>query len=111
MLLQRLQVPLRIISAGRFARHQCPLSNIKIWTIQQASKAEEEYLHLNSGLLSVTVANSYSFYISVYNSLKTFASNLMLFVSSYAPVNGMFTFCRILVSTAWGSLPHSRSSI
>ena len=42
MLLQRLQVPLRIISAGRFARHQCPLSNIKIWTIQQASKAEEE---------------------------------------------------------------------
>ena len=78
MLLQRLQVPLRIISAGQFARHQCPLSNIKRWTIQQASKTGEDSLHLNPGLLSITCSKYCLFCISVYISLRTSTSNMML---------------------------------
>ena len=78
MLLQRLQVPLRIISAGQFARHQCPLSNIKIWTIQQASKAEEDSLHLIPEILPSTFSKYCLFYTSVYITLRTSTSNMML---------------------------------
>ena len=113
MLLQRLQVPLRIISAGRFARHQCPLSNIKIWAIEQASKAEEDSLHLSPELLSLTIANCR---ISLHTCVKfsedlRFEYDVVCVKLCACEWDGMFTFCRILVSTAWGSLPHSRSSI